>query len=140
MKTILTILITSVITSVTFAQNPDKALARVSYSFTHVQDTNKRDKPYTENMLLVIGKNASVYTSYDKININANIQKQIQEQIKNSAGTGGMQQLNINRGSSKPVSQIDYYTFNKENKFFTQERVFNSYLIEEKVPQIDWKL
>jgi GLPGLI family protein len=138
MKTILTTLIATVITSATFAQSADRALARVSYSFTHVQDTTKRDKPYTENMLLVIGKNASIYTSYDKININANIQKQLQEQIKNSAG--GPQQFNIQRGSSKPVSQIDYYTFNKENKFFTQERVFNSYLIEEKVPQIDWKL
>lgn len=139
MKAILTTLFAVALTTVVSAQNPDKALARVRYSFTHIQDTTQRDKPYTENMLLVIGKNASVYTSYDKINRDLETQKQLQEQIKNQAGSGSMN-FKIDRTSSKRLSDIDYFYFAKENKFITKERVFNSYLVEEDAPKIAWKL
>ena len=137
MKTILTTFLTVAVSTFAVAQNPDKALSRVSYTFVHVQDTTQKDKPYTENMLLVIGKNASVYTSYDKINNMVIMNKQIQEQIKNNVG--GSQRI-ISRGPSKPVSQLDYFYFAKENKFITKDRVFNSYLIEEEAPKINWKL
>src|SRR6478752_2651453 len=101
MKTFLTTFLMLATTVAASAQNPDKALARVRYSFSHIQDTTQKDKPYTENMLLVIGKNASVFTSYDKINRNLQMEKQIQEQIKNQAGTG---QMTIKIGSpGEPV-------------------------------------
>ncbi|MEJ7691844.1 GLPGLI family protein [Daejeonella sp.] len=121
-----------------FAQNPDKALIRVLYTFNHIQDTMNRDKPRMENMLLVAGKNASVYTSYDKINQSANALKQIQEQIKNSGG--GPMQIKIDKSSSRPITRTDNYFFAKENKFITIENLFNNYLIEETAPQIDWKI
>ncbi|MDQ8051522.1 MAG: GLPGLI family protein [Pedobacter sp.] len=140
MKTILTTLCAITVTSMmAVAQSPDKALARVRYSFTHIRDTTAKDKPYTENMLLVIGKNASVYTSYDKINRDLEMQKQLQEQIKNQAGSGQMS-VKLNRTSTKPVSDIDYFYFGKENKFVTKERLFNNYLVEEAAPKISWKL
>lgn len=141
MKTLFTSLFALAITTVAFAQNPDKALARVRYSFSHIQDTTQKDKPYTENMLLVIGKNASVYTSYDKINRNLEMEKQIQEQIKNQAGSG---QMSIKIGSEgvipKAVTPLDYFFYAKENKFFTKERLFNNYLTEEDAPKINWKI
>lgn len=121
------------------AQNPDKALARVRYSFSHVQDTMQRDKPYTENMLLVIGKNASVYTSYDKINRNLEMEKQIQEQMKNQAGSGTFS-IKVGSQNPKAVSALDYFFFAKENKFYTKERIFNNYLVEEEAPKINWKI
>lgn len=120
------------------AQSPDKALARVRYTFTHIQDTTQKDKPRTENMLLVIGKNASIYTSYDKLNQTLNMQKQIQEQIKNSAG--GPQNIKIESRSTKPITQIDYFYFAKENKLITKERILSNYLIEETALKIDWKI
>ncbi len=143
MKTFFTSIIAIAIASTSLAQNPDKALARVRYSFTHIQDTTQKDKPYTENMLLVIGKNASVFTSYDKINRNLEMEKQIQEQIKNQAGSN---QMSIKIGGSptgampKAVSALDYFYYAKENKFFTKERVFNNYLMEEDAPRINWKI
>ncbi|MEE1943943.1 GLPGLI family protein [Pedobacter sp. KR3-3] len=138
MKAILSTILATAITTAAFAQSPDKALARVKYSFTHIQDTTQRDKPYTENMLLVIGKNASVYTSYDKLNSAIAMNQQLQEQIRNNAG--GPQSISIKRTSSKPTNGLDYFFFVKENKFVTKERLFNNYLIEEEAPKISWKI
>jgi GLPGLI family protein len=138
MKMLKTTLIASLFCASAFAQNPDKALARVRYTFSHLRDTTQRDNFYTENMLLVVGKNASVYTSYDKINRDMEMRKQIEEQIKNQAG--GPTSININRTSSKPVTAIDYFYFVNENKFYTKDRIITSYLIEEEAPKINWKI
>ncbi len=139
MKAILITLFTITVNSMIFAQAPDRALARVRYSFTHLRDTTAKDKPYTENMLLVIGKNASVYTSYDKLNRNIEMQKQVAEQVKNQAG-GGPVNIKIQGNSSKPTTDVDYFYFAKENKFISKERLFNSYIIEEDAPKINWKI
>jgi len=141
MKTLFSTLIAIACTAVSFAQNPDKALARVRYSFSHLQDTTQKDQLYTENMLLVIGKNASVYTSYDKITRNLEMEKQVQEQLKNQAGSNN---FNIKVGTpgvpNKFTSPLDYYFYANENKFFTKERIFNNYLMEEDAPKINWKI
>jgi len=139
MKRILTICLATALSISAKAQSPDKALARVRYTFTHIQDTTQRDKPRTENMLLVTGKNASVYTSYDKLNQSLNMQKQIQEQIKNQSGSGNMQ-IQVKSEMKMPLTQVDYFFFADEHKMITKERLFNNYLIEETAPQIDWKI
>ncbi len=139
MKTILITFLTLAITSIVFAQNPDKALARVRYSFTHLQDTTQKDKPYTENMLLIIGKNASVYTSYDKLNQEIEMKKKLMEQLKNQAGSSNMS-INIDKTGLKSTSSLDYFFFAKENKFYTKERLLTNYLIEEDAPKINWKI
>lgn len=139
MKIFLTTFLALAIAKFAFAQNSDKALARVRYSFTHIRDTTNKDKPYTENMLMVIGKNASVYTSYDKINRDLEMQKALAEQMKNQAGSGTFN-INLSGTSSRIVSDLDYFYFAKENKFYTKERLFTNYLIEEDGPKINWKI
>lgn len=139
MKTIITSILTLAITGFAFAQNSDKSLARVKYSFTHIQDTTQKDKPYTENMLLVIGKNASVYTSFDGINQAIEMKKNLMEQMKNQSGSGNMN-IKINKIGLKPTTALDYFYFAKENKFYTKERVFNNYLVEETAQKINWKI
>ncbi|WP_113664157.1 GLPGLI family protein [Pedobacter nanyangensis] len=138
MKILKITFIASFIASTAFAQSADKALARVRYTFSHLRDTTQRDNIYTENMLLVIGKNASVFTSYDKINRDEELKKMIEEQIKNQAGTPGS--INISSPSTKSVTPIDYFYFVNENKFFTKERMISTYLIEETAPKINWKI
>lgn len=138
MKFIKATLFAALVSGTTFAQNADKALARVRYSFSHMRDTTQRDNFYTENMLLVIGKNASVYTSYDKINRDEEIKKSIEEQIK--AQGGNLTSINITKTSTKPVSSADYFYFANENKFITKERIITNYLIEEAAPKINWKI
>ncbi|KQS32245.1 GLPGLI family protein [Pedobacter sp. Leaf194] len=139
MKHIITIGCTALLSISVYAQKPDKALARVRYTLTHIQDTTQKDKPSTENMLLVSGNNASVFTSYDKINQSMNLQKQMQEQMKNQAGSGNFT-INIKSESKGPITQADYFYFAAEHKLVTKERLVNNYLIEEAAPIIDWKI
>jgi GLPGLI family protein len=139
MKLILTTCLAIALTSSVKAQSPDKALARVRYTFTHIQDTTQRDKPRVENMLLVTGKNASVYTSYDKLNQSLNTQKQIQEQMKNQTGNSNIK-IEVKSEIKTPLTQADYFFFANEHKMITKERLFNNYLVEEAAPQIDWKI
>ena len=122
-----------------YAQKPDQALLRARYEFIHVLDTNFKDQPRTENMLLVIGKNASIYTSYDKINRDVAMKKQIEEQIKNQEGSANMK-IDIIKVGFKPTTNIDYFSFANEGKFFVKERLMNNYLIEEPLPIFNWKI
>lgn len=126
MKTSLMICLCFALSLQVFAQKPDKALARVKYNFIHIKDTTQKNNPYTENMLLVIGKNASVYTSYDRLN------RKLVEDGKLKAPPRDP------KAPFKPVSLIDYYYFVKENLFFTKEKLFNEYLAEETAPKINW--
>ncbi|MEJ5995353.1 hypothetical protein WG904_13080 [Pedobacter sp. Du54] len=57
-----------IIKSFCFAQIPDKVLARVHYTYINKTDTFKNGKIHPQNMLLFIGKNASLYTSCDRLN------------------------------------------------------------------------
>jgi GLPGLI family protein len=126
MKKTFILLLLTFITTTAFAQKPDKVLARVSYAFTHTRDTTQRSNPYTETMLLVIGKNASVYTSFDKIN------RDLDLPIANTEA--------IRKAPFKPVTVIDHFFFVKENKFYTRQSLFTNYIISEETPKIVWKI
>lgn len=121
------------------AQKADKAELRVYYNFIHVIDTNFKDKPRTENMLLVVGKNASVYTSFDQINRDIAMKKQLEEQLKEQAGSNNMK-INLMSTGFKPVTRVDHYYFINENKFFIKDRLINNYLIEQPVSSFNWNL
>lgn len=139
MKFITVILCAVALTTAAYSQTPDKTLAKVRYTFIHVRDTNQRDKPYTENMVMLIGKNASLYTSYDKSQ-QAIIQRQkLMEQIKNMDNSGPKgNQIVMTAGA--PVTRQDYFYFANENKFYTKESMINQFLVEEPPVKIDWKI
>ncbi|WP_052266159.1 GLPGLI family protein [Pedobacter kyungheensis] len=139
MKRILTTCLATAILFSAKAQEADKALARVRYTFTHVRDTTQRDQPKVENMLLVTGKNASVYTSYDKLNQALKMQQQLQEQIKNQTGNGNVK-IELKSEMKTQPTQEDYFFFASEHKMITKERLFNNYLVEEPAATIDWKI
>ncbi|WP_316737558.1 GLPGLI family protein [Pedobacter aquatilis] len=139
MKKICTTLSALAIGLVAFAQKPDKALSKVSYNFIHVQDTNQRDKPYTENMILMVGKNASAYTSFDKVEQAAIRRKKIEEAFKNQ--TESMTQgIKMDATGIKRTSNVDYFNFITEDKFYTKEKLVNNYVVEEPTPKLDWKI
>ncbi|MDB4901226.1 MAG: hypothetical protein JWQ63_507 [Mucilaginibacter sp.] len=114
------------------AQKSDLATAMVHYKFSHLKDTTQT-KPYTENMILMIGKSATVYKSYDRRLEDALVRKQIQEQMATGSG-----RININRNGSG--SSTEYYQLAAEKKLFRKEKLINSYLIEEPLPVINWKI
>lgn len=122
MKNFITTLLLIGINTFVFAQKEDKVLARISYNFSHVRDTLQRNNPYTEDMLLIIGKNASIYTSFERI-------KRGLANYKRQANT-----------PFKPITLIDYYYFAKENEFYTREKVLTEYMAKEVAPKINWKI
>ena len=116
------------------AQKPDSALAMVHYKYTWLRDTNNRDKPYTENMALYVGRSASVYKSYDRKMQLADMKKQLMAQVSNNVGG------NIKIQSKGTSSAIEYYLFPNENKLVRKENIYTNYLIDEPFPVIKWKI
>jgi GLPGLI family protein len=117
------------------AQKTDTARVLVHYKFTHIRDTTNRAHPYTENMVLYVGKSASAYRSYDGVSANAQFKKAYAEAV--AASPDG--QARINR--RHVGSFIEYYQFPNEQKLITKDELMvNSYLIESPMPAIDWNI
>ena len=139
MKKQLLALFTVVLTTLSAsAQKPDSALAMIHYKYSWIRDTTKRDTPYTENMILFVGQNASAYKSYDRKMQNDLVRKQIAEQMAANGGMGG--NINIKRGGPRGGSSTEFYQFPNENKLVRKESLLSSYLIEEPMPAIKWKI
>jgi GLPGLI family protein len=117
-------------------QTPERAQAIVHYNFSHLRDTTNRAEPYTEKMILFLGSHSSAYKSYDKKMADALMRKQIQEQM---AANGGNGNIRIMRGKNSG-SNTEYYQFAQNGKLVRRERLINSYLIEEPLPTINWKI
>jgi len=117
------------------AQTPDTAQVLVHYKFTHVRDTTNKDHPYTENMALYIGKTSSAYRSYDNVLEQIEFKKQLQAAM--AASPDG--RISINR--QRRGSGAEYYEFPNENKLARKDQlVMETYLMEDAMPTIDWKI
>jgi len=114
------------------AQHADTARLLVHYQFTHVMDTTNRSHPYTENMVLFVGKSASAYKSYDGLVADGQFKKAYA-----AAGPDG--QSGINRHTEG--SRTQYYQYPGQQQLLTKETLgFNEYLIRGRIPAIDWKI
>lgn len=117
------------------AQKPDTAQVLVHYKFTHVRDTTNKANPYTENMVLIVGKNAAAYKSYDAQMENELFKKQFQEKLANSPDG----HVSMNRSSH--ASGTAYYQYPDDKKLVRKEPLaINSYLVTSDLPAIDWKI
>jgi GLPGLI family protein len=116
------------------AQKTDTARMLVHYKFSWVRDTANRANPYTENMVLYVGKSAGAYRSYDGIVYKAQFKKAFAEAV--AASPDGRPMIN-RRGVG---SNVEYYQFPNEQKLFTKDQILmNNYLIDGTMPAIDWK-
>jgi GLPGLI family protein len=120
-----------------FAQKPEPAQAQVKYHFIHIRDTTQRNRPYTENLILLLGRNASAYTSIDAKLQKEHMNNELMEQIKNAPDPN---HLNLTISGSRPVSADEYFQFASEHKLFVKQTMLNAYLVEETLPVINWKI
>jgi GLPGLI family protein len=119
----------------TEAQKPDTAWLMVHYKFTYVRDTTNRAHPYTENMVLFVGKSASAYKSYDGQVADQQFKKAYAEAAASSPDGHVM----INRRGAG--SGTEYFQYPSEQKLFTKDNLMvNDYLIQGPMPVIDWKI
>lgn len=119
------------------AQKEEKAIAQVKYRLIHVRDTNDRQRPYTEELVLLIGKNASAYSSMDAQRQEKLRSKELQDQIKKSANPNS---LDLVLTGSSPVTYSEYFQFLSTRKLFIRYKLNNNYLTEERLPQLNWKM
>jgi GLPGLI family protein len=130
------LLLWAVLLAATFiagAQKPDTAQILVHYKFSHVRDTNNRAHPYTENMVLFVGKASSSYKSYDTQLQNELYRKQFQEQLNNSVG-------NIRVDRKITGSGTEYYQFTNSRKLVRKEVLVDPYIINDVLPAINWHI
>lgn len=117
------------------AQKADTAQIVVHYKFTHVRDTTNRDKPLNENMVLMVGRNASAYKSYDRKLREEQARKAIMDQI-----SSGSTNIKVTNAGGPMSPNIDYFQYPNDNKLYINERVVNNYVIEEVMPVLAWKI
>jgi len=117
------------------AQKPDTARVLVHYKFTQVKDTTDRAHPYTENMALFVGKNASAYRSYDGLLADEKFKKAWAEAAANSPdGRPRINRMGVG-------TRTQYYQYPHEQKMLTKENLMvNDYAIDGPLPAIDWKI
>lgn len=109
-----------------WAQQPDVSLLTVHYKFEHVRDTNNRDKPYTEHMVLLVGQRSGVYKSGEG---------GLQEQVStNPDGT-------TRRDTRRLGSPAEYYQYPNEKRLVRKDMIFQSeFLITDVLPVMDWRI
>jgi GLPGLI family protein len=117
------------------AQKPDMAHILIHYKFTWVRDTTSRAHPYTENMVLYVGKRASVYRSYDGVVYRAQFKKAYAKLAARSVdGRVGTDRLDVG-------SDAEYYEFPNERKLITKDKLLViNYQFEGPLPIINWKI
>ncbi|HVS92630.1 MAG TPA: GLPGLI family protein [Mucilaginibacter sp.] len=130
--TVSTMLVFAVIGA--FAQKPDTAQILVHYKFSQVRDTNNRAHPYTENMVLFVGKASGCYRSYDRQLQNELYRRQMQEAINNSPDG------NIRLDHKITASGTEYYQFINNKKLVRREVMINAYIVNEVLPVITWHI
>ncbi|MEE1943944.1 GLPGLI family protein [Pedobacter sp. KR3-3] len=124
-----------------FAQKADQVLARVSYTYTQKDDTLKNGKAISHNMLLFVGKNASLYTSFDKIRHEIAEDQKFRAMIANRAGSNKPVAFVTDANATNWMYRTSYFYFAQENRLFGKEFIsLQSYLYEEKVPEIKWQI
>lgn len=118
------------------AQVNDVAFAAVRYHFTHLSDTTMSAD--TENMILYLGKQFSVYKSYDKMLSDSVMKAQI-EQYKN-VPPESIQSIRIGAPGMKFGSPSMVFKNVETGKLQRVEVFMGTYLVDEAAPVIDWNM
>ncbi len=141
MKILLNALWLTIIATASLAQKPDNVLSRVSYIYTNKKDTLSNGQTRTENMMLFVGKNASLYTSYDKIRHEVSEDQKFRAMIMSQPSNGRPKAFVKNTSESNWMAKTSYIYFIKEKKFFGKEFIsLQTYIYEDKVPEIKWTI
>ncbi|SFG78916.1 GLPGLI family protein [Pedobacter insulae] len=93
-------------------------------------------------MMLFIGKNASLYTSYDKIRFEiSEDQKSQARALSRATGSNAPTVIRIDRSAGDWLTKTNHLSFAKEKKSIIKEDILGmGYLINETLPELKWKI
>lgn len=126
------------LTTSLLAQKADTIIARAYYTYTNQADTIFRKPVKAQQMALFMGKNASFYTSIDRIKHHISVERAL---LNNNNSNGKPTVFKIDQKATDWMNNLSYFNFSNENKLHTKASItqFN-YLYEEEKPIIDWKV
>ncbi len=137
-KLLLLFIITNLIKPAFAQQVSELAVAKATYQFIHVRDTNHRDQPYEEEMLLLLGKNSSKFTSNVRYKQELEFISGIEKQIKENGGS--LNNLVFKSNRKRATLNEDYFTFFNDHKAALVTRLINYYVVEDSIPKIKWEI
>ncbi len=113
--------------NISLCAQKDSAFALVRYTLTHVQDTTWPENPFKANMVLLLGKNMSNYTNFDRM-----------ERIKNNPQAFGSAPPDV----AAQLGVIGDYIKNIAKGKLSYMAYPNGTLfnIEEDIPTINWNI
>lgn len=112
----------------------EKALAKIHYNFSHVNDTNQRDQPQKDEVVLYLGKHSSFYKSYSDERVKESIADQ-----KLAADFTGHMTLNFN---TSPI-KVAYIIKSDPKEIMEIKSVssgFDAYANDVPYESQDWKI
>lgn len=127
------LLIVNIIVSTNLkAQEEEHALAKCCYNFVHINDTTQRSKHHDEEMVLYMGKDASLYQTYTE----ERMKERVAKQMEDPAFDGN---LTI-KGNARTTSE-SYYFQPVDKNFKELYKLGNErYLLDDTYPEIRWKI
>lgn len=132
MQNLFILIIALCIQTSVWAQTGEQALVQVNYEFTHIHDTLNTDKPIKEEMVLYIGKQSSIYGSYEVDRIAQDLKKQVQD-----AGFDGSITLKVSRNVSQEAFLTNYP---KREMQLIYSGIGGYYVLDELYPEIEWEI
>lgn len=115
------------------AQDSQPATLQVFYNFKHQKDAAVKDNSYRERMVLWLGKTASVYHSYEKVELDSIFPPNARVR---DDGKGGY----IVGNKTRVVSDSRVYKYPNEKKMVLVENLFKTYAINADYPVINWTI
>lgn len=120
-----------------FAQENELALASISYEFIHVNDTNNRDEPRKEEMIVYLGQHGSVYKSLTL----AKRMEEIQLRMKEMGGPQPPGARSSIRISSPTISSSELLLLPREKRLVILDKIVDTeYVIDSDFPEIAWEM
>jgi GLPGLI family protein len=120
-----------------FAQENQLAIASVSYEFIHVNDTNNRNEPRKEEMIVYLGQQGSVYKSLTLAKRMEEIQLRMKE-MGVSHPSGAKSSIRI---ASPNISSSALLLLPREKRLVILDKIGDTdYVIDSNFPEIDWEI
>lgn len=119
-----------------YAQEEGKALASIVYDFVHITDTNQRQHPKKEAMILYMGTDRSVFKSQTLALKLEEMKKEMDGNLPD--GKMGKNRISFNAPN---ISNEELFLFPQEKKIITVDKIgMTDYLIPEDFPLINWQI
>jgi len=115
-----------------YAQEKEPALARVFYEFIHVNDTSQPNKHHKEEMVLYIGQNATLFSSY----AGERAMEKIREQVEDPGFDGNV----TISGPGRSTRESYYFRANERVLKQVYRLPPETYTVEQEFPVLEWTM